>query len=211
VKWDYYNNADRLSLFKHTADLINLKKTYSVFTDGQATFDGSNTLLKQLSIKNDPYTASPSNSDEMNVEVAVNFDLTTQNMLVSFPHTGTWYDYYGNGEAVNVPSTPFMLSMRAGEYRLFTDVAIDHPVVTAVESEIPFTISVSPNPVNTILHVDSREGHIDHLTMRTLQGVAIKPTRLGALQWDVRDLPSALYIAEIVVRNKIYRIKIVKN
>jgi glycosidase len=211
VKWEYYNDPDRRSLFNHTADLIKLKNTYSVFTDGLATFDGSSTLLKQLTLKNQPYTATPSTSSEMNVEVAVNFDLTTQNMLVSFPHTGTWYDYYGNGEEINVSSTPFLVSMKAGEYKLYTDVAIEHPVVTGVESERHVEISLSPNPVNTILHINSKEGLVDHLSMRTLQGVSLAPNRLNATQWDVKDLPPALYIAEVFIHNKIYRIKIVKN
>ena len=94
---------------------------------------------------------------------------------------------------------------------MYTDVAIEHPVVTAVESEHDMGISLSPNPVNTILEINSHEGVVDHLTMRTLQGAELKPHRLNATQWDVKELPPALYIAEVFVRNKIHRIKIVKN
>jgi hypothetical protein len=212
VGWNYYTDPDRLSLFNHTADLIKMKQRYSVFINGSATFDGANTLLKQMVLKNNPYTDAPSTSDEMNVTAAANFDVTQQSILVSFPHTGTWYDYYGNGASVNVTSVPFLLSLNPGEYKLFTDFAIDHPpVVTEVEKENEITLSLFPNPVSHTLQVQSSQGKVDHIALKTLQGTEIKIQRINDTQWDVKEIPSAMYIAEVYLHNKIYRIKIVKN
>jgi glycosidase len=212
VGWDYYSDADRLSLFNHTADLIKMKQKYSVFTNGDATFDGNSSILKQMTLKNNPYTDAPSASDQMNVTAAVNFDVTQQSILISFPHTGTWYDYYGNGAAVNVASLPFLVSLKPGEYKLYTDFAIDHPpVVTAVEKENEITLSLFPNPVSHTLQVQSSEGRVDHLSLKTSQGTEIKIQRINDTQWDVKEIPSAMYIVEVRLHNKIYRIKIVKN
>jgi glycosidase len=208
VKWDYYDVANRKALYDHYADLINLRNTYSVFETNDFTLNVS-TLQKQIILKNEPYNASPSTSDEMNVLVAGNFDVTTKSNSLAFPHTGTWYDYF-TSEALNVTATPFSLSMAAGEYRLYTDVRINDPV-TGVEKNSSLAISLFPNPVNTILQITSRQGTIEKLTIRNLQGAAVTPHRINENQWDVKELPAALYIAEIKLRSKTYHIKIIKN
>jgi 1,4-alpha-glucan branching enzyme len=211
VKWEYLQDPARLSLFNHTADLIKLKNTYSVFSNGNATFEGANALLKQMTLKNEPYTSSPASAEQMNVQVAVNFDMTSQSILVSFPHTGSWFDYYGNGEEINVTATPFVVSLKPGEYKLYTDVAIDHPIVTAIETEQKIDLVVYPNPVHTILQINSTEGRVEKLTIRNMQGAFIAPHRINENQWDVKELPAALYIGEVKVHHKTYRIKIIKN
>jgi hypothetical protein len=211
AKWEYLQDPARLSLFNHTADLIKLKQTYSVFSDGTATFEGANDLLKQMTLKNEPYISSPASADEMNVEVAVNFDVTSQSLLVSFPHTGSWYDYYGNGEEINVTATPFVVALKPGQYKLFTDFPIDHPIVTGVDAEQKINLVLYPNPVHTILQINSKEGAVEKLTIRNMQGAAITPQRISDTQWDVKELPSALYIAEVKLRNKTYRVKVVKD
>src|SRR5690606_7949475 len=109
-------------LFQHTADLINLHKTYSVFTNGTATISSGNSLIRQVTVRNAPYTDTPASTDQMNVQVVANFELQRQAVLVDFPHTGIWYDYYGDGEPIQVNSLPHTIQLKAGGYKLFTDV-----------------------------------------------------------------------------------------
>lgn len=213
TKWEYLDDTERHSLFTHVSDLIRLRKTYTVFTSGDATLSTGNTLLKQITLKNNPYTTTPDTPEQMNVQVATNFDVTNQTFLVNFPHTGTWYDYYAYGKEVAVSSTPMSLSLAPGEFRLYTDVKIDNPVavITAVDTEISSSVYIYPNPVNDVLQVQSDEGRVDALLLYTVEGTSIQPEKLEEGKWNMGAFPSGFYIAEILVNKKIQRIKIIKN
>jgi hypothetical protein len=211
VRWDYLNDNDRNKLFQHIADLLRLRKTYDVFSGGEAILSGGATLNKQLTLRNKPYTATPANTDEMNAQIVVNFNLTSQGIVVEFPHTGIWYDYYAHGTPFEVTSTSMAVSLNAGEYKLYTDVPIDNPLITGVQEEIVRRLKIYPNPVGETLRIESEKEPISQLTIRTLQGVSFNPNRLSSQEWDVSSYAAGLYIAEIRTSKQFYRIKIVKH
>jgi len=213
AKWEYLNNTDRKSLFTFTADLIRLRNTYDVFTAGDASVPSSNSLLKQITLKNRPYNASPSMAADMNVQIVANFDVTNQTFLINFPHTGTWYDYYAHGKAVNVGSTPMSFSLAPGEYKLFTDVEIENPlpVITAVSEEIESTMRCYPNPVSDVVTVQSENGMVDGIEFYSLQGQRVIADRLDSERWSMRAFETGLYVMEIHANKKIYRIKVLKK
>ena len=211
IKWDYLNDPEREKLFEHTADLIRLRNTYSVFTDGDAILTGGASLNKQLTLKNRPYTSTPSTADQMNAQIVVNFNLNEQSLVVEFPHTGTWYDYYAFGAPFEVSSASMAITLEAGEYKLFTDVPIENPLVTGTEEEIVRRLSLYPNPVHETLHIKSEFEPVRSLAFVTLQGVRLVPKRLSDNEWDMSAVAAGLYIAEIKTTKKNYRVKIVKN
>ncbi len=208
IKWDYQQVAERASLFSVTADQIRLRKTYSVFTNGDATITSGNNLVKQVMLKNKPYTATPTSTSQMNVVSVANFDVTNQTVLVNFPHTGTWYDYYAYGAPLNVTSTSQSMELTPGQYKLYTDVAIEN-LITSVENE-DVVISLYPNPTNDILRVQYQD-EIQSLTLTTMHGATISPTRLDGESWDVSDISIGMYIAEIRVNNSVIRKKVLKK
>ena len=136
VVWAYRDDSGRYNVYKHIGDLIRLRKTYDVFSSGTATLDGGNNLAKQLTIKNSPYTDVPADASEMNAVVVVNFDVMPKDVSVSFPHTGSWFDYYDGGNPIAVLATTLSITLEPGEYRLLTDVYLpESPIITAVESD----------------------------------------------------------------------------
>ncbi len=216
IKWDYLNDPQRHKLFEHTADLLRLRNTYGVFTNGEAILSGGASLNKQLTLKNKPYTSTPSSADEMNAQVVVNFNLNDQSLIVEFPHTGTWYDYYAHGEPFEVTSTSMVMLLAAGEYKLFTDVMIENPLpveppITGIEETVSPRIKLYPNPVQEKFSVELPGEMITSLNVHTLQGLSIAPRRLSSNEWDAGQLTAGLYLVEIKTTKKIYRIKIVKN
>jgi 1,4-alpha-glucan branching enzyme len=211
VRWDYADDSKRKFLFNHTADIIKLHSTYPVFTTGQATFAGTGVLLKQITIKSVPYTDTPDNSDEMNVQVAANFDLVTKTISMGFPHTGTWYSYYEGGKALNVTSTPFAVSLPAGGYAIFTDVQITPSSVTGNEEDVMVDVAVYPNPAKNILTVKSENMIVNDLSVRDTQGAKQKLVRLTKDTWDIQHLSRGLYIVEIRTNRGIARKKIIKD
>ncbi|MBX2966488.1 MAG: T9SS type A sorting domain-containing protein [Cyclobacteriaceae bacterium] len=213
VKWDYLSDPSRYRLYQHTADLIRLRHTYDVFASGAATLATGSTAGKQLTLKNSPYTTTPVTADQMNVQVVVNFDVTQQLMQVSFPHTGTWYDYYAYGTPVTVSTTPFSIMLKPGEYKIFTDVEITNPLelVTSTENIFAETqISVYPNPAAEVLFVDS-EKPVRNLQLVTTNGARISPKRIDSTSWDLRDVSDGFYIVVVEQPGVTQRLKLIKR
>jgi 1,4-alpha-glucan branching enzyme len=210
VKWDYRDDYERYRLYTHISDLNRLRGEYDIFTSGTATLPSTTELERQLILKNVPYTPTPANASEMNAVIVVNFDVIQKSLFVEFPHAGTWYEYYGYGTELAVTSTPQAVTLPPGAFKLYTDVEITNPVVTALNSELQSDIKLYPNPVQNILRLAS-DVQVIEVTLRTLQGVTIHPTRLSQETWDVGSLASGLYIVDVRTTSGLYKIKMIKN
>ncbi|GIV35908.1 MAG: hypothetical protein KatS3mg032_0287 [Cyclobacteriaceae bacterium] len=212
VKWEYRNDYQRYRLYLHIADLLRLRNTYDVFTSGTVTFSGMNTLQKQITIKNNPYNPAPANADDMNVQIVVNFDVTQKAVQVNFPHTGTWYDYYTFGTPVNVASLPHAITLRPGEFRMFTDVPVANPLITSTEDNVAPVggTRLYPNPVLTTLTVDA-DVPVEHVSIFTSAGQTLQLRRAeGANCYDLSALPPGLYVVQVKTRGGVSRHRIVK-
>ena len=122
--WQALSNADRLRLFKVTANIIKLRKQYpDVFNTSNhnpADMNGSPWYHKHLHL-------SPSGGP-FQVTIVGNFDVVAQTLPPYFQHTGVWYDYL-TGQPFSVFSTGSnqTINLAPGEYRIFTDVALPTP------------------------------------------------------------------------------------
>lgn len=210
VKWEYQEEYNRSRLYAHISDLLRLRQEYDVFTNGEAILSSNSTLEKQLILKNSPYTGAPANANEMNAAVAVNFNVITKTIQVDFPHTGVWYDYYGYGAQLNVDVTPFPLQLKPGEFKLYTDVEITNPLITAVSDEFEKIISFYPNPVKSILKIDAGENIVE-LKMHSVLGMTSQPARLSETEWDVSGLQQGIYIGEAITHRGSFKVRIIKQ
>lgn len=208
--WEYIDGGEHANLFDFTRDLLRLRNDYDLFTEGNVTFMGGTNLLKQVTIRNSPYTATPSSADDMNAQIVSNFALTYINATVSFPHEGTWYDYYEGSDPVEVSGT-FTVKLAPGQYKLYTDVPIESPLLTAVESDLqPPTIQYFPNPASAYLQIVPPEGQVIRgLTLHTLQGNRLAPARLSDERWDVSTIPSGLYMGAVDMGDRRSWIKLI--
>ncbi len=93
----------------------------------------------------------------MNVVIAGNFDVTAKEVIVPFPNTGKWYDYYEQTE-FEVSSNTQTLLLQPGEYKMFTTKYINRDdYILAVENESKVSYSelkVWPNPASTQLSIE---------------------------------------------------------
>ncbi|MFN8334626.1 MAG: alpha-amylase family glycosyl hydrolase [Cyclobacteriaceae bacterium] len=211
VVWDYLQNDKRVGLKSHISDLLRIRNEYDVFTSGSVTLSvGSGSLEKQLMLKNNPYTATPASTDEMNVVVVVNFDVIAKTTSVNFPHTGTWYDYYANGTELNVSATTFGVALQPGEYKLFTDVSIGSPEIITGTEQDQVKISLYPNPASRILTIVS-DMPVRSLSLTTMQGVRIKPPRIADGSWDISQVAPGLYVADVETQTGRVKVKVIKQ
>jgi pullulanase/glycogen debranching enzyme len=109
VKWEYFDNTNRKKLFNVYAAMIRLRDQFPVFTSGTETLNLSGELKSiQLVL------------DNHRITLAGNFGLTQQAMNVPFDHTGTWYEFFSSS-TFNVSSASVPISLKPGEYRLYSD------------------------------------------------------------------------------------------
>ena len=212
VKWEYRDDYSRYRLYTHVSDLIRLHKEYDVFNNGTPSFYGGNDLIKQIVLKNSPYTSSPTSAAEMNAVVVANFDVIPQIVYVEFPHTGIWYDYYRYGAIQPVDIFPFPIQIPPGGYKIFTDYEITNSIITEVSDDVldANKISFYPNPTSdyiTVTHPDE----IIELNFYTLQGIPVDVPRFSANVWDLRKLPRGVFISEGKTSKGYFSLKVIKN
>jgi len=201
VKWEYYDNAQRFALHDHISDLLHLRSTYDVFSKSTATLNTGNTAIKQIILKNNPYTATPANAGEMNAVVAVNFDVFKQNATITFPHAGTWYEHYAQGTPVEVTGPSLTMELAPGAYKLFTDVQIDTPPVLSTENGYGESdILIYPNPSRGEFILKFRKQvPIQSLQVLDIRGVSHSYTVNNEVV-NISQLPAGLYILKVTDR-----------
>lgn len=113
VKWDYFNVWGRRNLYNTWAELIALRKAFPTFrtTDFTTSFSGAGKKITLL-------------HSEMDAVIVGNFDVYEQDITVTFPSTGIWYEYFSQTE-VNVESTTQTFTINPGDYRMFTSEFIE--------------------------------------------------------------------------------------
>ena len=157
---NYDTDEDRSRLNQVTAELIKLKTTYDVFNTRDFTLDESQALVKQITLKNTPYTAEPAGTDEMNVLVVANFNVTSQQVDTEFPHAGTWYNYFVPVDSLQLSNAVQTLDLQPGEFRLYTDIALASPeaeLTDYVPPQAPTLLAVTEEPSNGAVQVDWRD------------------------------------------------------
>jgi len=196
VKWSYQQDGLRKGLYTRVADLNRLRKTYPVFTQGTAQFSDGGSLVKQIALKGNPYQPAPTTGDQMNAVVVANFDLTKQTPLVAFPHAGTWYDYYGGGTSLTVNGSTLSVELLPGQYRLYTDVKITNPVVTAIEPEPMPVVALYPNPASHSVKVRTSE-YVEEVMLISATGARSMPARIDQETWSLQGVSTGFYIVQV--------------
>jgi 1,4-alpha-glucan branching enzyme len=199
--WEYQSEGSRVNLFGIISDLIRLRKEYNIFSTSDVTFIGNNLLTKQLTLKNTPYTSTPVDPTQMNLQVAVNFDIIENSVAVNFPHTGLWYDYY-NKRLVDVNVVPFNLILGPGEFILFTDVFIENEIITnTLNEQSNENLLLYPNPASDLVF-SSSEDALNIVWVNAI-GQSVNPKQVGFNSWSVIDLKPGFYYVKIKNRNSI--------
>ncbi len=116
IRWNYLQDTRRQLLYKKFAAIINLKTKYpEAFRSGSYDISAWG-KQKQIHV----------NSTAMNVTVAGNFDVVSQNTFTGFQHTGRWYNYMA-GDSLEVTDVNMTIALLPGDFRIYTDVRLPKP------------------------------------------------------------------------------------
>ncbi len=117
IRWDYELNPNRKHIYNTWATLAAFKTKYpEVFNTTNFTLNIGNTLTKSIILKNASF----------DVVIVGNFDIVEKNVSTTFTKTGTWYEYF-TGEEKNVSSTAQTISLKPGEYKMYTSIKVFDP------------------------------------------------------------------------------------
>lgn len=198
IRWDYYEDYNRRNIFYVWSELIKLKKTYNTFRTTNYTMSVSG-IFKRI-VLNDP---------EMSAVVLGNFGVETGEIDPQFPSIGTWYEYF-TGDSLVVTNVNQLISLNAGQYKLYTDKRLSKPDYVGIgenNQPSPFGEStIFPNPAtNTFsIMIDLKESSNTNIGLYDLQGRKIKELYSGYLstgqqqiQANVSDINPGMYMVMI--------------
>jgi glycosidase len=216
IRWEYFQDADRLKLYKVYAELIKLKTSQEIFrtTDFQTDLGG---IVKKMVLKN---------STNQLISVA-NFALTERSISDIFPSAGKWYDYFTNEELI-VTDLAKTYALQAGEFHIYTTNQLPKTEsnlvpwkalgknVLAAENEIEEGIKLFPNPSKDFIKIeipDFGKGYI-FLKINDIMGRVLSENEFKAGQKnysiDIKNLPEGTYFLNVEQGEKRFVKKFVK-
>ncbi len=141
TKWQYLDNPERRRLFQLYQEMIKLKAAHSVFNNPDKTTLTLSGTIKSIILE----------SESMDVVMHGNFGLTTSgNVPLSFPKTGTWFNYF-TGEEFVVSSTALDFNMRPSEFLLFTDKKLEKPMEGILQEDFITSVPKENFPIEDLV------------------------------------------------------------
>jgi len=144
---NYYPNANRQALYNVYSKMFTLRTTPAYLKTFTNNGNAANT---QYNLSGNIKWISDI-GDSLQVIAYGNFGVTQQTGTVTFPTSGTWYNYLSTGTHTATGSAE-TITLQPGEYYVYTNKNLNNSVVTAVSNNPVNTndgisISVYPNPV----------------------------------------------------------------
>jgi hypothetical protein len=136
ARWDYFTDPKRLKLYYIYSQLAKLKQFYPVFSTTDYTTDLTGTI-KSIVLR----------SPGLKAVVVGNFGVVGTIASVTFPATGTYFDYFSSS-SLNVTSLNQSISLNAGEYHIYTNALISGIEDHSTTLLKPLDVKLFPNPVS---------------------------------------------------------------
>jgi 1,4-alpha-glucan branching enzyme len=187
IKWDYQTVPARKKLYDVYAKLLGLRQHFlfkDVFPGGTLDKDFS-AGLKWMKIA----------TDTSSLVVLGNFEVSQQTASISFPRTGTWYEYFG-GQPLIVSGNVQSITLQPGEYRLYINRNIASnptPVPEIPTINQNFRLVVYPNPVSRsgIIEFELPAGSSVSMNLTNMYGQRIADLYTGVKAKGVHRIPLA--------------------
>ncbi len=211
-RWQYMQDAKRKRLVDVYAALLKLRTTQT------ALFNSTNFSYSLINAVKYFTISSP----DLSAMIVANFDVVGLNATLTFPGSGTWYDYL-TGETITATGSAQVLALQPGEYHVYLNKNITNVITTPV-----FTINrpsdvlnalIFPNPVagNSYVEMENPETGKVEMRMMTLEGKQLAIVYTGTLSKGkhvlpfkkTQGLPAGLYLLRIQAKNKVQTLKVV--
>ena len=193
IRWDYFQNPQRRSLYNHISSLIKLRDSYDL-----AEPDNFKRLLggevKKFELK----------KDDLTLFAIGNFDVAQRTDRLDFSSQGIWYELF-TGETVDYDGSILNVDLAPGEYRLYANKKID--LLSAVRPVLQNNeVKIYPNPANEFLKIELPAGlEIQSCRILNVTGQTVSSFQKEELL-NISSLQSGLYFIEIqTIRGRILK------
>ncbi len=201
VRWDYYDDENRRSLYDHYRLMIHLKKNYPAFQTDNFNIEVTSTF-KNIRLRH----------DDMDVIIVGNFDVVEKSKLVTFTNFGTWYDFL-SGEELEINDIFKTITLAPGEFHIYTSTPLPSPseiLMTSIEDHELLTAKYQvrhfPNPFQDRITIEYNLPQATNVKVRIFNAlgkeieVLLEGTQtagLQSLEWNAEGLPSGTYFYEV--------------
>jgi hypothetical protein len=200
--WDYLENTRRTDVFQVMAKLNFLKQNYEEFYSGAFEYSLSG------AVKSFRY-----NHNGNHVFVMGNFGTQDITINFTFPKAGKWHLFFEN-DSVELTSADQLLTLKAGEYRIYSTRRFEQPTVITDISEKTVrkeNIRIYPNPATDEITIRSgtpfSQIEIVSLTGEELIRVDKGDTTVEKL--DLKHIVPGIYIIQVKTGHQIFSKKLV--
>ena len=228
IRWDYWSDAappfangfggtltaasarerdKRREVYRTWAALLGLRQSAELFRSPETAFESQLGRTAARWIKLSLPTAA--SGQPARAVIVGNFGVTETTVAPGFPATGTWYEYFSDAELA-VADAGMALTLRPGEYRIYTDTDVPSPDgnLGAVAGEdgpgdrAEGLVSVWPNPTASGATAALELAAPRHVVVevfdalgRRVATLADRPLAAGRheLPFDTAALPAGVY------------------
>jgi hypothetical protein len=125
TRWEYLDDSERIRLWNLYQALISLKAEHPVLNQPEEVDLNLVGDIKQITLQ----------ENGMDMVLVGNFSLSAQkNRFVSFPSSGTWYNYL-TGEEVRLSALSRAFNFEVNEFHLFTSKPLPKPESIIIETD----------------------------------------------------------------------------
>ncbi len=177
IRWDYYQILNRRRLYETFGAMARLRQ------QKPNAFRSSN-LAAGTNLGNNLVKTVVVDHPDLKYMVVANFDIVQQSPNVTFPSTGTWYNYTQGG-SISVTGATQTITLPAGQFRVFLNQNIGGGIVTSLRDVIAsnneFKLSIYPNPVQQAATIRYELPKSGQVTMQVInvQGQVVATKNLG--------------------------------
>jgi glycosidase len=218
IRWDYFSDTDRHSLFLFYRLLNNFRKNLPVFSTTNYSWSLSSPA-KRLQL-----TGSGTS-----IDILGNFGTSETTIVPAFQQTGKWYEYFTE-DSISVTNVNANITLQPGEFKLYSTRKLGSPKLTlAIEDHyLPSYeefVTAYPNPssgivsfeINNVIPVPVT------LTVFDISGRMIRQIRTGnipdgrqVITWDGKtengsDAGSGVYLVSIKTPLRMQTIKVIRK
>lgn len=194
ILWNYQQDPARARLYALSSEMIRLRRQYPTFNSDNITYSLSN-ITKRINHSHNDFDAV----------VLGNFGTSTRSINPAFQQTGWWYEYF-SGDSLNVSNVNDLISLQAGEYRLYTTKKIEVQNISVGENPLLTEgFKVYPNPCHDRITVElnglgreSAQLSLLDISGRVVYQATLQKSGLGEfLEIPVSDFNEGLYYLQL--------------
>jgi Alpha amylase, catalytic domain/Secretion system C-terminal sorting domain len=180
--------TQRSKIYTDWAKMIDLKKNNTVFNGSYSISPDSNNIRQRIYV----YDNSLPATQLKNVVILANFSVAAQNIIPSFPYTGTWVNLMDNS-TISVTNVASTIAIESGGFRIYGNQA---PTLTTPNFNPLDEIVLLPNPTSDVFSLNA---NLEKIQIFSVTGQLVKTftKTFENYQYSISELNKGIYLVKV--------------